>query len=89
MKKTANLIYPVLITALFVGFMALPQQAKADDTGAFEQLLQAADDGQSAASNPSDEGARETSGYGFDTPSETPPAVDLSESQTFTPSLLR
>lgn len=56
---------------------------------ALDQLQQASDDGQEAVNSNSDEGARAGASMNFDTESTTPPVVDLSESQTLTPSLLR
>lgn len=62
---------------------------------AWDQLNQAADDGNSAVNSYSGgsydyEGARNTSGYGFDTPSGSAPAVDLRDAGDHpTPQLLR
>ena len=53
---------------------------------AWNQAQQVRNDSQSAANNPSKEGAKVQSGYGFDTPSKTPPPVRL---QGNTPQLLR
>jgi len=90
MKKASAYVYPMILSALFLGLTAFPQQSKADCSwyGSCQEAQQAADDGQSAVNSNTAEGASTYAGYGFDTPSQTPPAVDLSGSQTYTPTLL-
>jgi len=84
---------------LFIVFMLIAASSvvssKCFAYGAFDQLQQSASDGNSAANSYSNgsynyEGARETSGYNFDTPSASPPAVDLrGAGEHPTPMLLR
>lgn len=87
MKK----IVVVFTLLMFVGITSSNCFAES----ALDQLRQAAGDGDSAANSYSGgsydhEGARDTSGYGFDTPSGSPPPVDLRDAGDHpTPMLLR
>ena len=72
-----------IIFMLLVGSGAIIEKSYAQ---AWNQAQQVRDDSQSAANNRSNEGAKDQSSYGFDTPSKTPPPVRL---QGDTPQLLR
>ena len=94
MKKVSSLFFAVLLGSLSLFLLSLPVQAQYDSP-TFQQLQQSANDGNSASnyySNGSydNEGARSSSGYNFDTPSSSPPAVDLRDAGDHpTPQLLR
>lgn len=84
-----------IIVVLMLLVVANLANSKCFAETALEQLQQAADDGNSAANSYSGgsydhEGASDTAGYGFDTPSESPPPVDLRGAGDHpTPQLLR
>ena len=88
MKKVSILNLSLVAISLFAVFTATSLQAKA--YGAWDQLQQTADDGQSATNCNSNEGASTYASYNFDTASESPPVVDLSGAGEHpTPQLLR
>jgi hypothetical protein len=72
MKK----VYRVLFLIAMVGMLG---NNSIFAESALDQLNDAARDGDAATSEPTDEGAREGTSYGFDKPSDTP--VDLSDDQ--------
>lgn len=76
----------IMLMLLAISGIAI-QKSFADD--ALGQAQQASDDGQAAVNSTSDEGAASTAGMGFDTPSTTPPPVDLRGVENPTPALLR
>jgi len=77
-----------IIFMLLAASVAIMPKSFAYD--AWGQAQQANEDGQSAVDSNSDEGARSYSGYTFDTPSTTPPVVDLrGAGEHPTPQLLR
>ena len=63
----------------FIALAGLLNNTCVSAESAFDQLSDAARDGDAATSEPTDEGAREGTSYGFDKPADTP--VDLSDSQ--------
>jgi hypothetical protein len=88
MKKISSLHFSFILAVLFTALLAFSLQAQA--YGAWGQAQQANDDGQSAVQSNSDEEASTYAGYNFDTPSVSPPVVDLSGAGEHpTPQLLR
>jgi hypothetical protein len=87
MRKKSLTQSSIILTAMLFAVMTMTLQVNAQS--AYDDAGQAADDGYSATQSNSDENASYYSGQGFDTPSETPPAVDLRGIDNPTPQLLR
>jgi len=80
MHISVNFRKKLVMSVLLLAVVTFPLKANAEYWtgemyGAGEQ---ASDDGQNAVNSNSDEGATTYAGYNFDTPSESPPVVDLS-----------